>query len=316
MIHITELMSGYPLFKALDSPIRIKILELLLKEKNLNMNEIASALELTNAAITMHVKKLEECGIISIGTATGKHGTQKICYLNEDKIIIDLINTNDTDLWYESEINVGHYSSYQVFPTCGLATKDALIGEVDDPRYFAAPERVNAGVLWFSKGFVEYMIPNYIKANQKIKEIQIEMEIASEAPGYCENWPSDIYMYFNGIELGSWLITGDYGETRGLFNPSWWPNWNQHGVLKLLTINNYGTFIDGLELSNLTLDDLNINYKSEFTFRLAVPDKAKNIGGLTIYGKNFGNYNRGIKVRILYNVLNSTELAESQEIMK
>jgi predicted transcriptional regulator len=48
------------------------------------------------------------------------------------------------------------------------------------------------------------------------------------------------------------------------------------------------------------LDDLCLDYKSDFSLKLAVPDKANNIGGLTIYGNNFGNYNQGIKIRILY----------------
>lgn len=303
MVHITDLKSGLPVFKALDSEIRLQILELLLKYKNLNMNEIAGKLQLTNAAVTMHIKKLEECGIISIGTATGKHGTQKICYLNEDKIIVELRKEEDNN-YYEVDINVGHYSAYQVFPTCGLATRDSIIGEVDEPRYFADPSRIDAEVIWFTKGYIEYRIPNYLKPDQTLREIQVSMEISSEAPGYCENWPSDIYIYFNDVELGYWISPGDYGEKRGIFNPSWWPNWNQHGVLKLLTINEYGTFIDGWKLSDITLEDLNLNYKSDFALKLSVPEKAKNIGGLTVYGKNFGNYNQGIKVRVLYNIQN------------
>lgn len=275
MVHITRLMDGYPLFKALDSPIRIEILEMLLRDESMNMNEISTALNLTNAAITMHVKKLEDCGLISIVTATGKRGTQKICRLNEDKIIVDLVRLMDEKLCYDSEINVGHYSGYQVFPTCGLASPEALIGEFDEPRYFAAPERINAGVLWFAKGFVEYMIPNYLKANQMVREIQIEMEIASEAPGYCENWPSDVYMYLNGTELGSWLIPGDYGKTRGIFNPAWWPDWNQHGVLKLLTINGEGCFIDGCVMSDITIDSLCITPDSDLSFRLAIPTRRR-----------------------------------------
>lgn len=300
MLHITDLKTGLAVFRALDSEIRIQILELLLKHKNLNMNDIANKLQLSNAAITMHVKKLEECGIISIGTATGKHGTQKICYLNEDKIIVELRKEEESSKYYEVELNVGHYSSYQIYPTCGLATKDNIIGEVDEPRYFADPERINAGIVWFTKGYIEYRIPNYIKPYQDLKEIQISMEISSEAPGYCEDWPSDIYMYFNDVELGYWTSPGDYGEKRGIFNPSWWPSWNQHGVLKLLIINKYGTFIDGWQLSNITLNDLQLNSKSDFVLRLSVPDNAKNVGGLTLYGKNFGNYNQGIKARVLY----------------
>ena len=33
----------------------------------------------------------------------------------------------------------------------------------------------------------------------------------------------------------------------------------------------------------------------------AVPEDTKHVGGLTIFGKNFGNYNQGIHVRIIYN---------------
>ena len=37
---------------------------------------------------------------------------------------------------YNTEVKVGHYSDYNVYPTCGLATSKAIVGEVDDPRYF------------------------------------------------------------------------------------------------------------------------------------------------------------------------------------
>ncbi|WP_094546315.1 ArsR/SmtB family transcription factor [Petroclostridium xylanilyticum] len=307
MIYIDDLQSGLNVFKALSSEIRIEILKLLSKHKQLNMNEIAEKLNLTNGAITMHIKKLEECGIIEVSTATGKHGTQKICYFHEDKLIVDLKKEENEENSYEVEINVGHYSSYQIFPTCGLATKDNIIGEVDEPRYFADPERINAGIIWFTKGFIEYRIPNYLKANQKLSEIQISIELGSEAPGFCDNWPSDIYFYLNEVELGYWTSPGDFGDAKGLFTPAWWfPNWNQYGLLKLLSINKYGTFIDGLKISDITLDDINLNYKSDLVLKLAVPEKAKNIGGLTIYGKNFGNYNQGIKVRVLYEVMNVT----------
>jgi predicted transcriptional regulator len=75
---------------------------------------------------------------------------------------------------------------------------------------------------------------------------------------------------------------------------------NQHGLLKLLQINNYGTFIDGIQISEVTLSELNLNYKSSITLKLAVPEKSKYMGGLTLFGESFGNYSQGIHVRILY----------------
>lgn len=263
MIHITDLKKSLPLFKALSSDIRIEIIELLSQYKQLNMNDISEKLNLTNGAVTMHIKKLEECGLIKINTLTAKHGIQKICCLHEDKFIID-IGKQDVPNSYECEIGVGHYSDYEIYPTCGIATKDKLIGEVDNPSYFADPERINSDILWFTKGYVEYRIPNYLKPGQEFSEIQISMEISSEAPGNCSIWPSDINFILNNINLGSWTSPGDYADTKGLLTPSWWfPAWNQYGLLKLLTINKFGTFIDGIQISDVTLEDLNLNYKSD-----------------------------------------------------
>lgn len=295
-------MSGIEIFKALSSEIRIQILELLAGNQALNLNEIAKKLNLSNGAITMHIKKLEESGLIEINTSVGKHGIQKVCYLNKDKLMVDL-RSKDVDNLYEVEIQVGHYSNYQAVPTCGLATKDSIIGDFDEPRYFADPQRIDSEIIWMAEGFLEYRIPNYLKANQTFREIQFSMEIGSEAPGFSDNYPSDLYFYLNGIEIGYWTSPGDFGDQRGTFNPDWWPpHLNQYGMLKLIRINNEGSFIDGCRISDITLDDIKLDYKSELTFRIAVTDKPVNKRGLTIYGKHFGNYSQDLLARVLYNV--------------
>ncbi|KTD84607.1 ArsR/SmtB family transcription factor [Paenibacillus etheri] len=302
MIYIKDLMSGLEIFKALSSEIRILILELLATNQALNLNEIAKKLNLSNGAITMHIKKLEESGLIEINTSVGKHGIQKVCYLNKDKLIVDL-RSKDVDNLYEVEIQVGHYSNYQAIPTCGLATKDSIIGDFDEPRYFADPQRIESEIIWMAEGFLEYRIPNYLKANQTFREIQFSMEIGSEAPGSNDNYPSDLYFYLNGIKIGYWTSPGDFGDTRGTFNPDWWPpHLNQYGMLKLIRINNEGSFIDGCRISDVTLDDIQLDYKSELTFRIAVTDKPVNKRGLTIYGKHFGNYSQDLLARVLYDV--------------
>lgn len=294
-------MSGLDIFKALGSEIRIQILELL-SNQTLNLNEIATKLNLSNGAVTMHIKKLEESGLIEINTSVGKHGIQKLCYLKKDKLMVDLQTKDNTNL-YETEIHVGHYSDYQASPTCGLATKDNIIGEFDDPRYFADPQRIHAEIIWLAEGYLEYRIPNYLKANQRLREIQFSMELGSEAPGFSNNYPSDIYFYLNGIQLGYWTSPGDFGDTRGTFTPEWWPpHLNQYGLLKLIRINDEGSFIDGCRISDVTLEQIQLNYKSDITFRIAVSDDSVNKRGLTIFGKNFGNYSQEMIARVLYDV--------------
>jgi len=304
LIHIKDLRSGLNIFKALSSDIRIEILELLNTYESLNLNEIAEKLGLTNGAITMHIKKLEESGLIDITTAVGKHGIQKICYLNENMLTVDL-RSKETENVYEVDIQVGHYSDYRAEPTCGLATKDSIIGEFDDQRYFADPQHINAGIVWLSNGYLEYRVPNYLKSNQRFKELQFVMEISSEAPSYNNNYPSDIVFSLNNIELGRWTSPGDFGDEKGNFNPQWWPpHLNQYGLNKLLRINDEGTFIDGCRISDVTICDIGLHQQSDIKFKIAVSETG-NSGGLTIYGRNFGNYDHDLVARVLFDVVNS-----------
>lgn len=305
MIHIKELRSGLNIFKALSSEIRIEILELLTKHDSLNLNEIAEKLGLTNGAITMHIKKLEESGLIDITTAVGRHGRQKICYLNEDLLSVDLKGKGEQHV-YEVEIKVGHYCDYYAESTCGLATKDSIIGEFDNPRYFADPEHINAGIVWLTKGFLEYRIPNYLKPNQRFSELQFILEICSEAPCFDHDYPSDIVFSVNGVEIGMWTSPGDFGQERGTHNPEWWPpHLNQYGLLKLVRINENGSFIDGCLISNTTIADIQLDEHTDIKFKVGVAETG-NIGGLTIYGKNFGNYKQDLIARIIYNEVNKS----------
>ena len=227
MIHITSPDEGLELFKVLGSEVRIQIIKLLMEEKRMNMNEIAGRLNITNGALTNHIKKLEECGLIVISSESSGHGNSKICSLRLDKILIDFELGEEPENVYNESVRVGQYIDYEVYPTCGLATSEAIIGEVDDTRYFAHPDRFNADILWFTKGYVEYELPNFIPSGQRITQIMISAEISSEAPGVNSAWPSDITFSLNGKKVGVWTSPGDFGDVRGIFTPEWWfPNWN------------------------------------------------------------------------------------------
>lgn len=301
MLHITSLNDGLEIFKALGSDVRIEILNILLENNNMSMNELASRLNITNGALTSHIKKLESSGLITTASESAGHGNQKICSVHLDKILIDLEKQEDFQNVYNTELRVGHYSDYNICPTCGIASNQNIIGSVDDPRYFEHPDRYNADILWFTKGYVEYVIPNFIPSSQRITQITISAELSSEAPGINNVWPSDISFYLNDVCIGTWTSPGDFGDVKGLFTPDWWPqNWNQYGLLKLLVINKKGTYIDGLQISDVTIDDFDLDYRSGIRFKMAVEDSAQHVGGLTIFGKSFGNYGQDIKVSLNY----------------
>ena len=303
MLHVKNLDEGLEIFKALGSELRINIIKHLQENHEMNMNELATSLGITNGALTSHIKKLEESGIIQVMTERGSHGNQKVCKVVVDKIVVDVEseeNEEDQNI-YNTEVKVGHYSDYDVYPTCGLATSQAIVGEVDDPRYFSHPDRINAGILWFTKGYIEYIIPNLLPSATKIDQITVSLEISSEAPGINNDWPSDISILLNDVKIGTWTSPGDYGDVQGIFTPDWWfPNWNQYGLLKMIVINKKGTFVDGLKISDVTINEFNLDYKSTVRFKFEIEEDAKNVGGITIFGSEFGNYNQDIKVRIAY----------------
>lgn len=287
--------------KALSSKLRVEILQYLAAYPGTGMMELADFFQVSRAAITQNIRQLNEAGLVEFGQSADDSGARKSCYLTEQQFMLNLGRQFQKQKIYSTEIPIGQFINYEVMPTCGIATTEKLIGHVDDPAFFADPQRVEAGILWFGAGYVEYRLPNYLQKGQQVEELQFSMELSSEAPGVAENWPSDLSFSFNYIQLGNWTSPGDYGDVHGRFTPNWWlPNWNQYGLLKLLCINKSGTYVDGLMVSPVRIEDLDINEKKEFLFRIAAPAEALNAGGCTIFGRGFGNYNQGIKFNVIY----------------
>ena len=77
-------------------------------------------------------------------------------------------------------------------------------------------------LLWFHHGYVEYRFPNRLAAGAEVESLELSCELCSEAPLHHDNWPSDITVWLNGLELGSWTASADFGGQRGALTPSWW----------------------------------------------------------------------------------------------
>ena len=275
MLYIKSLEQAVPVFKALGSDIRIRLIQTLLEHQEMNMNELASSLGITNGALTSHVKKLEEAGILAILPEHSGHGNQKVCRINVDKILVDIASNNDSPAEdsYSIDIPIGNYFNYSVY----------------------------AKILWFGRGFIDYRIPNMLPPGQKLDRLTLSFEISSEAPGVNNDWPSDISFFLNNTKVGSWTSPGDFGDVHGMFTPDWWfPNWNQYGLLKMLVIDRHGTFIDGLKISDVNTQQLTFTSQDDMVFRFQVDEPSQNIGGLTLFGKDFGNYNQDINVKVHY----------------
>ncbi len=301
MRYLNDYKEELEVFKALASDVRIEILEQLLSHGRMNMNELSVRLGLTGGALTPHVKRLESCGLIRIHQDPEAHGNVKICEPHLEKILFVFTRPNPDQDTYHSHLRVGQYASCEVYPTCGLSTAQSILGDVDDPRYFTHQKRFEADILWFSRGYVEYLVPAVIPAGSRIVQFSVSAELSSEAPGSNSDWPSDIHFYLNDVLLGVWTSPGDFGDRPGVFTPGWWfSSWNQYGLLKTLSVRPQGTYIDGERISDVTIDELGLSPLAPMRFRIAVPETARHVGGLTIFGRDFGNYNQDIEFRIVY----------------
>lgn len=288
-------------YEALSSETRLNIISLLRNQK-MNISDLAKELHISNAIISRHINKLEEANLVDSEKVPGKSGIQKLVFLIVDNIEISFPQKiYSAYKIHSTDLKLGHFTDFYVHPTCGLATPTEPVGQFDDPKYFMDSKRVDADLLWFSKGFVEYKIPNLLQNGETPELLEISFEIASEFPLSNNVWPSDITFYINDIKVGIWTSPGNFSDIRGKYTPSWWDDkFSQYGLLKHLRINKYDTSMDGQYLSQINLDKLNLKDSPLLKLRIAVESTSENVGGLTLFGKGFGNHNQNINIDMYY----------------
>ncbi|MBC8098270.1 MAG: helix-turn-helix domain-containing protein [Armatimonadetes bacterium] len=289
------------ILKGLASDKRIEILRYL-AGRTCSVNEIAEALALPASSATMHVNLLEKANLIRTELKPATRGIQKICFRLYDQVVIVLPSgERPSENVVDIAMPIGAYVDCRVTPTCGLASETGIIGQFDDPATFYDPERFRAQLLWFKHGYVEYRFPNRPPVNAILDTIQISLELCSEAPLHNEDWPSDITLWMNEVEIGTWTSPGDFGGEHGNLTPIWWEKWNsQYGLLKVWKVTPEGAYVDGIRISAITVDELNIGSGGFISVRIGIKENAVRIGGINIFGRHFGNYPQDIVMRMRF----------------
>jgi predicted transcriptional regulator len=292
---------AHHILKALGSRPRMQILELL-QDQVLNVSEIAAALGMPLSTANLHIRNLETAGLLMSELKPGERGVQKVCSRVYDLIIIQLPHgSSSTDQLIEQTMPIGSFVACDVTPTCGLASENGIIGLFDDAASFYEPRRVEAQLIWFHHGYVEYRFPNRLPPGSVLDSLQLSVELCSEAPLHHPEWPSDVTMWINGVEIGTWTSPGDFGGQRGTMTPEWWETYNtQYGLLKVWQVNGSGSYIDGLRLSDVVLSQLVLEQEPFISVKIGVKADAKHVGGLNIFGRKFGNYPQDISLRWRY----------------
>jgi predicted transcriptional regulator len=277
--------------KALGSDKRLAILDLL-GSRTCSVIEIAEALDLPFTTAAQHVNILEKAGLIKTDLLPSKRGLKKVCSRVFDQVIVQLpLERQKTEDLVEICMPIGAYSRAQVGPTCGLVGEIGIIGQLDDPASFFEPEHIYTQLLWFHKGYVEYIFPKRFPPNSTPMAIEVSFEVCSEAPLHHLDWPSDISLWINGCEVGTWTSPADFGGARGALTPAWWDTENtQYGLLKIWKVTPTGSFIDGVSISECRLQGLKLEESDTIQVRVGVKDGARNVGGINLFGRKFGNY--------------------------
>lgn len=287
--------------KALGSDWRLRILRALGTELH-SVNRLAEMFDSPAVTIAMHVKILEEANLITANLVPASRGLQKVCSRTYDQIVISLPQlepANDQEV--EVSMPIGAYVNVDAVPPCGIATETSLVGMIDDPACFLEPERLSAQILWFRQGSVEYRFPYRVPPGSNPTAVQVRMEICSEALTHNEDWPSDITVWINDVEIGTWTSPGDFGGARGALTPSWWLDVDsQYGLHKRWEVTNSGSFIDGIQVSDVTIRSLNLASSSGVSVRLGVKADAHHVNGINLFGRQFGNYPEDLVLRIRY----------------
>lgn len=287
--------------KGLASQIRLDILDLI-KKGGRNVNDIASSLSLPQSTVATNVLTLEKAGLLRTEDIKGKKGRQKVCYPVYSEMVVrftDIDSDQSADDTLEVEMPIGLYTKFNVAAPCGLCSQDAIIGFLDVTDSFLDPGRMKAGLVWFEKGYLEYKFPNNsLYKESPLQFIELSTELSSEIPGTNKEWRSDITLWINGVEVGTWTSPGDFGDRRGKFTPSWWKlEGSQYGLLKNWRVTNDGSYVDGQRISNVGLAELDLPAHHSVTVRIGVRDNADRVGGINIFGRGFGNYDQDIILR-------------------
>lgn len=306
--------------QALSNKTRLKIISLL-SQGNFNINEISKSLKMPVPTVTVNVQKLEDCGIVKSQLKSGKHGKQKICKLQYNEIILKLHNHKEeifenkenkkikttTEITYsdvlnkEININIGDFVDFQVNPECGLATRNKYIGTNNSRDAFFSPDKVKSQVIWFNDGYLHYDIENNLSEDSIIESIIISFEACSEHLFFNKNWPSDITLWLNDKEIGTYTSEGHFSSSKGELTPEWWPNQkSQFGELLTFEINNDSSYLNENIISSLNIKNVLSSPKNSISLKLGIKNNAKNSRGIIIFGDEFGSFPQHIKILLKY----------------
>ncbi|WP_059102586.1 ArsR/SmtB family transcription factor [Shouchella shacheensis] len=289
---------------ALSTTIRLEMIQLLSEEKH-SVHHLASLLSIPVSTAASNVNILEEAGLILTELRPASRGTMKVCTRNFDDIHIALSGgkrEREKPDVFEMTMPIGHFTDFQASPTCGMASAKGHLIPEDEPVHFYQPVRTEAQLIWARKGFFEYKFPLSLSEGQRVEAVRLSVELCSEAPNYDHNWPSDITVWMNGVDIGTWMSPGDFGDRPGKLNSTYWAEhtMTQYGTLKTWEVTKEKVMVDNVYLSSVNVGDLGLGVNEYVTIRIGIKEDALHKGGINLFGREFGDHAQDIKLQVTF----------------
>lgn len=289
--------------RALSIPDRVDILKLLSNKNIMSVNEIAKALDIPLSSVSLHVRILEDAGLVTCERMPSLHGTAKMCaYKNVDL----LLHMNDEPLneeqVFEQNMPLGGYAeAIGITEPCGMASTTGPIAVYNRPVCFYLPERLKTQVLWFMSGrLVYHFAPFPRKSGMRVRQIECSFEACAHAK-LEQAWQTSYNLLINDQLLGSAVCTCETDGKRGNHNPDWWPDVaTQYGTLFRWRVDREGCWLQGKHVSDLTVDKLSLESESPIRVAIDVPSDAEENHGINLFGSEFGNYSQALRLTITY----------------
>lgn len=303
-LDISEPERILPVAKALSNPERLRIIRCL-GQRSMNVQELAQALDLPVSSTALHIRVLEDAGLIMSENLPASRGAMKLCSRRLDLFSCSMVEEKHPEGSVLSlEMPVGGFSRIiDLAPTCGMADSHSAIGEFDNPQCFYLPQRFGAELIWFRQGYLEYLFGMMNLNAMEVHWLELSFEACSEAPMHRNPWQSDIGVWINDRPIGVWTSPADLGGRRGLLNPDWWPDVStQYGLLKTWRVDRSGCHVDGMRVSDLAIGDLALPAHPQINVKIGVSPEAEHVGGINLFGRGFGDYPQGIILKIGHNI--------------
>ena len=288
--------------RALSVPTRVEILRLLGRENIMSVHEIAKKFSIPASTASVHIRVLEQAGLVTCERMSGIHGVNKMCSKKVHQIQFHLLEPSEENIrQLVQNIPIGAYSEASgIVAPCGLASSAGPIGAYNRPVCFFMPERLNAQVLWLKNGTLRYLFASVTDKSVDIESLVLSMEVCTQ--GEIDTIPqTELHIKINGCDLGGVLINARQDGLRGTLNPDWWPDViTQHGELCVWKVTRQGSFLHNHFLSDVTLEDLHLLDSESITMDIDLPAGREFSSGMNLFGNRFGNYDQALQMVITY----------------